>query len=123
MTSALASVIARPMLSHALLALAAVAVLSPLLAWARVRSPAWHAASYTSLFFYTREAAQAERALKPVLGDPAAFFTTLWPGAWTAGGAHLGEWLAPLAVAFLTAAALQRVAQPRREIKLPPRRP
>lgn len=101
-----ALIVANHVLAHCLLALCLMAIVCPILQLFRVYGFAWHAAVYVSLFFYTREAAQAERALKPVLGDPNAFFATLLPRNWTAGGAHLSEWLAPtvlvIAVALLT---------------------
>jgi hypothetical protein len=120
-------IVAHHELAHVLVGLGLMALICPVLQFARVYGFAWHAAAYVSLFFYTREAAQAERALKPVLGDPTAFFWTLWPGHWTAGGARLWEWLAPT-IAVLIAAALS----PRRpflftgerpEIRLPGERP
>src|SRR3569833_3410038 len=97
-------IVANHVLAHCLVALALMGLICPLLQLARVYGFAWHAAGYVSLFFYAREAAQAERALKPVLGDPLAFFWTLWPGHWTAGGARLWEWLAPTIVVLLVAA-------------------
>lgn len=100
---AFAWVVAQHVLAHALLALGLMAILCPLLKLADVHGFAWHAAAYVSVFFYAREATEAERALKPVLGDPTAFFWTLWPGHWTAGGARFEEWLAPTLVVLLVA--------------------
>lgn len=99
------AIVGQHVLAHTLLALILMGLLCPLLQWFRVVGFAWHAAAYVSLFFYAREAAQAERALKPFLGDPTAFFATLWPGNWGAGGARLSEWLVPT-LALLCVAAL-----------------
>ena len=96
-------IVAHHVLAHSLLALCLMGILCPILQLFRVYGFAWHAAAYISLFFFTREAAQAERALKPVLGDPYAFFFTLIPRNWTAGGARLWEWLAPTAVVIVVA--------------------
>jgi hypothetical protein len=113
-------IVANHVLAHCLVALALMGVLCGILQLARVYGFAWHAAAYVSLFFYSREAAQAERALKPVLGDPLAFFWTLWPGHWSAGGARLWEWLGPTIVVLLVAAVTP--AEPRirrsRELRL-----
>ena len=96
-------IVARPELSHTLVGLALMALICPVLQLARLRGFAWHAAAYVSLFFYTREATEAERAWKPILGDPEAFLLTLWPGWWTRGGAHLSEWLVPTAAVLVAA--------------------
>lgn len=117
-------IVGQHVLAHALLALILMALVCPLLQWFRVVGFAWHAAAYISLFFYARECAQAERALKPVLGDPAAFFVTLWPGNWTAGGARIGEWLIPTLLILFVAALTPR--QPflfRWRQQVPPPRP
>ena len=113
-------IVAQHVLAHCLLALALMGLLCGLLRWLRVDGFAWHAAAYVSLFYYAREAAQAERALKPMLGDPMAFFWTLWPGNWSAGGARLWEWLAPALVVMLVAALSPRSPLPRatRELDL-----
>ena len=108
MSLLLAWIVQNPIVSHCVVGAVMMAIVSGLLQPFRVRGWAWHAAASVSLFFYAREAAQAERALKPVLGDPAAFFVTLWPGGWTAGGARLGEWLAPTILCLLLAAFLPR---------------
>lgn len=108
MSDALAWVVRYPVLSHCLVGIVLMAIVSGLLQPFRVRGWAWHAAGAVSLFFYAREAAQAERALKPMLGDPTAFFVTLWPGGWTAGGARIGEWLAPTILCLVLAALLPR---------------
>ena len=121
MAEAVTWIVAQHVLAHTILALLIMAVLCPILQFFRVYGFAWHAAAYISLFFFAREAAQAERALKPVLGDPAAFFITLWPGNWTAGGARLFEWLAPtIAVLFVAAVTPRRpfLFAPRPEIRL-----
>ena len=119
-------VVSQHELSHVLVGLILMGLICPVLQAFRVRGFAWHAAIYVIVFFYAREAAQAERALKPALGDPVAFFHTLWPGNWTAGGARLSEWLAPT-VAVLVAAALTPLEpfmfRNRREIRLPQERP
>ena len=98
------AIVANHVLSHVLVGLILMALVCGILQAFRVHGYAWHAAAYVTLFFYAREAAQAERALKPTLGDPAAFFWTLWPGHWTAGGARLREWLAPAIVVVFVAA-------------------
>lgn len=108
MSELLAWVVRHPVVSHCVVGFALMAIVSGLLQPFRVRGWAWHAAAAVSLFFYAREAAQAERALKPLLGDPTAFFVTLWPGGWTAGGARLGEWLAPTVLCLVLAALLPR---------------
>ncbi len=95
-------IVRHPALSHSLIALVLMGVLGPALRALSVRGFAWHAAAYTSLYFYARETAQAERALRWTLGDPGAYFWTLWPGNWEPGG-HLIEWLAPTAVAAVLA--------------------
>ena len=91
-----------PVLSHSVNAAIMMGLIGPALIALSVRGYAWHAAAYTSLYFYAREAAQAERALKPALGDPFAFYWTMWPGNWSAGG-NIDEWLAPTAVAIMLA--------------------
>lgn len=99
----LAAIVANHVLSHVVVGLVLMAILCGILQLFRVHGYAWHAAAYVTLFFYAREAAQAERALKPALGDPLAFFWTLWPGHWTAGGARLREWLGPVAAVVVVA--------------------
>lgn len=101
-------IVSQHVLAHCLVGLILMAVICGGLQLARVHAFAWHAAGYVSLYFYAREAAQAERALKPELGDPLAFFWTLWPGHWTAGGARLSEWLAPTLVVIAVAALTPR---------------
>ena len=122
MSDVFAWIVSQHELSHVLVGLILMGLICPVLQAFRVRGFACHAAVYVIVFFYAREAAQAERALKPALGDPAAFFHTLWPGHWTAGGARLSEWLAP-SFAVLVAAALTPLEpflfRRRREIGLP----
>lgn len=113
MPDALAWAIRDPVASHCLVALALMAIGCPLLRALGNRHFAWYAAAFTSLYFYAREAAQAERVLKPMLGQPASFFATIWPGGWSGGGARVSEWLAPTALAFVIALALQRWAADR----------
>jgi hypothetical protein len=122
MSGLVSAIVANHVLSHILLALVLMGLICPLLQWLNVRAFAWHAAAYASLFFFAREAAQAERALKPSLGDPTAFFFTLWPGNWVAGGARLEEWFAPTLVVITVAALTPRepfLFRARREINLP----
>lgn len=120
MTGLVGWIVSYPVVSHCVVGLVMMAIVSGLLQPFRVRGWAWHAAAAVSLFFYAREAAQAERALKPVLGDPTAFFVTLWPGGWTAGGARIGEWLAPTILCLVFAALLPRrpLGERRRELRL-----
>ena len=105
---ALAFILAHPALGHTLVAAGLMAAATPLLRAARVPHAPWMAAVATSFFFYGREAVEAERLLKPVHGDPAAFFLALWPGTWTGGGADLVEWLAPTGAATAVAWLLWR---------------
>jgi hypothetical protein len=113
-------IVSQHVLAHCLVGLVLMAVICGVLQLARVYAFAWHAAAYVSLYFFTRESAQAERALKPTLGDPLAYFWTLWPGHWTAGGARLWEWLAPTLVVLAIAALTPRTPFLRRprELKL-----
>lgn len=83
-----------------------MALVCPLLARLGNAHYGWYGHVVVSVFFFAREAAQAERALKPTLGDPAAFFLTLWPGYWGVGGARFSEWLAPAAVTLVVALLL-----------------
>ena len=114
MPDALIWAIKDPVASHCLVALALMAIGCPILRWLGNPSYAWYAAAFTSLYFYAREAAQAERVLKPMLGQPTSFFLTIWPGNWSGGGARVSEWLAPAALAFVLALALQRWEASRR---------
>ena len=108
MSQVLAWIVPYPIVSHCLVGLGMMALICLILLAFRVHGWAWHAAGAVSLFFYAREAAQAERALKPLLGDPSAFFVTLWPGNWSAGGARVSEWLAPTLLCVVVAALLPR---------------
>lgn len=108
LSAALAWIVAHPALSHCLIALAIMAAVAPALRALGNPQAGWYAAAFTSLYFYAREAAQAERALKPTLGQPASFFLTVWPGNWSGGGARVTEWLAPALVALAVAWVIQR---------------
>jgi hypothetical protein len=99
---------ATPVLSHSLVALALMAALCPMLRALRNPAYGWYAAAFVTVYYYAREAAQAERAFKPLMGQPASFFVSAWPGAWAGGGARLSEWLAPTIVALLIAWTVQR---------------
>ena len=94
-----------PILSHCAITAVILLVMVPLLRRLGVKGYAWHAASYASLYLFAREALEAEKALKPILGDPQAYLWTLSPLNWTSGG-NVWEWLVPSLLGYLVATLL-----------------
>ena len=89
-----AGLVRYPILSHCAIMAVILLVTVPVLRRLGVKGYGWHAATYASLYLFTREALEAEKALKPLMGDPQAYLWTLWPLNWTTGG-NIWEWLVP----------------------------